>query len=112
MMHFPDPNVPIEETLSTLSEEVKDGRVRAPACSNFDANQLQQAVEASASGGYQPFAAHQPEYNLVMPPYAEVEEPDYVYHPVGLYELEDRIFPFAKGKTSPAPYTVPWVEGS
>ena len=96
MMHFPDPNVPIEETLSTLSEEVEAGRVRAPACSNFDANQLQQAMEASASGGYQPFAAHQPEYNLVMPPYAEVDETDYVYHPVGLYELEDRIFPLCQ----------------
>lgn len=96
MMHFVDPNVPIEETLSTLSEEVQAGRVRAPACSNFGADQLRQAMEACASGGYQLFAAHQPEYNLVMPPYAEVDKPDYIYHPVGLYELEDRIFPFCQ----------------
>ena len=96
MMHFPDPNVPIKETLSALSDEVETGRIRAPACSNFNADQLQRAVEASASGGYQRFVAHQPEYNLVMPPYAEVKEPDYIYHPVGLHELEDRIFPFCQ----------------
>ena len=28
-----------------------------------------------------------------MPPYADVEDPDYIYHPVGLYEIEDQIFP-------------------
>ena len=96
MMHFPDPNVPIEETLSTLSEEVEAGRVRGMGCSNFTANQLEEALEASALGGYENFAVYQPEYNLVMPPYAEVDEPDYVYHPVGLYELEDQIFPICQ----------------
>ena len=93
MMHFPDPNVPIEETLATLSEEAEAGRVRALGCSNFNATQLEEAHAVSASGGYRHFEVHQPEYNLVMPPYPDAQAPDYVYHPVGLFELEDRIFP-------------------
>ena len=103
MMHLHDPTVPIEETLSTLSEEIKVGRVRTIGFSNFNTHQLQEALDTSASGGYQRFAVQQPGYSLITPlltwPSAVrgpiwVEDPDYSL--VGLYEVEDQLFPICQ----------------
>jgi aryl-alcohol dehydrogenase-like predicted oxidoreductase len=96
MIHLPDLTVPIEETLSTLTEEFEAGRVRAIACSNFDSDQLAEALQVSASGGYQRFAVLQPEYSLAMSPYSKPEDP---FHAVGLYEVEDRLFPLCQSET-------------
>jgi aryl-alcohol dehydrogenase-like predicted oxidoreductase len=46
-VHFPDPQVPIEETLGALRELVSAGKVREIGCCNFDAEQL----TAAAPGG-------------------------------------------------------------
>ena len=46
MIHLPDLKVSIEETLSALTAEFDAGRVRAIACSNFDADQLTEALQA------------------------------------------------------------------
>jgi aryl-alcohol dehydrogenase-like predicted oxidoreductase len=49
-VHFPDPQVPIEETLGALRELVSAGKVREIGCCNFDAEQL----TAAAPGGDRP----------------------------------------------------------
>jgi aryl-alcohol dehydrogenase-like predicted oxidoreductase len=95
LMHFPDLTVPIEETLSTLTEEMESGKVRSIGLSNCTALQLQEALDTSASGGYQRFAVLQPEYSLAMPQYAYSEAPPFLNLP-GLYEIEDGVFPICQ----------------
>ena len=95
MMHVPDHTVPIDETLSTLTEEMEAGKFRSIGFSNCTALQLQEALDTSASGGYQRFAVLQPEYSLAMPPYAHDEVPPFFNLP-GLYEIEDGVFPICQ----------------
>ena len=95
MMHVPDHTVPIEETLSALTEEMKAGKVRSIGFSNCTALQLQEALTTSASGGYQRFEVLQPEYSLAMPPDAHGEQAPFLNLP-GLYEVEDGVFPICQ----------------
>ena len=96
MMHFPDLTVPIEETLSTLTEEIKAGRIRTIGFSNFYTHQLHEAMATSASGGYQRFEVQQPEYSLVMNPWSFIRYPENDSYPIGLYETEDQLFPICQ----------------
>ena len=65
LMHNPDTSTPIGETLEALTAEVKAGRVGVIGCSNYSAEQLREALDASAAGGYERFEISQPEYNLI-----------------------------------------------
>jgi aryl-alcohol dehydrogenase-like predicted oxidoreductase len=56
---------PLEETMSTLNELVRQGKLRQIACSNFSAVQMRRAREVCESGGYAQFVADQPEYNMI-----------------------------------------------
>lgn len=61
-IHRPDPDVPMEETLGALNELVVAGKVREIGCSNFSAEQLQEA-EKAAKGGAR-YVSVQNEYSL------------------------------------------------
>jgi aryl-alcohol dehydrogenase-like predicted oxidoreductase len=63
-LHTPDPNVPIEDTLGALDELVKAGKVREIGCSNFSAEQLREAEEATREGAAR-FVSVQNEYSLL-----------------------------------------------
>ena len=65
-LHNPD-DTPIAETLAAMSEEVAAGRTRAIGCSNFSAEQLSDALEASATQGLSRFDVIQPPYSLALP---------------------------------------------
>jgi aryl-alcohol dehydrogenase-like predicted oxidoreductase len=65
-VHFPDPNVPIEETLRALDELVRDGKVRATGCSNFSPAQVSKALDTSARLGTASFVTCQDEYSLLV----------------------------------------------
>jgi aryl-alcohol dehydrogenase (NADP+) len=97
MIHLPDLKVSIEETLSALTAEFDAGRVRAIACSNFDADQLTEALQASSSGEYQRFIIVQAEYSLAIPQYIKPGDPGH-FHAVRLCEAEDRLFPFCQSE--------------
>jgi aryl-alcohol dehydrogenase-like predicted oxidoreductase len=62
--HFPDPSVPIAETLGVLNELIADGKVREIGCCNFTAAMLTEADEAARSDGLQGFASVQNPLNL------------------------------------------------
>jgi aryl-alcohol dehydrogenase-like predicted oxidoreductase len=64
-MHLPDKITPIEETLSTLNDLVKQGKVRYVGCSNFAAWQLADADWAARTVGYSRFISAQNRYNLL-----------------------------------------------
>lgn len=64
-LHAPDPGTPIEETLGELAALVAEGKIREIGCSNFDAQQLDEAVKASGSISVAPFASVQNHYSLL-----------------------------------------------
>ena len=65
-VHSPDPDTPIEETLSALDDLVRAGKVRYAGCSNFPAWQLADALWTSDRRGLVRFDAAQPRYNLLF----------------------------------------------
>jgi aryl-alcohol dehydrogenase-like predicted oxidoreductase len=64
-LHFPDPHTPIEETLSTLTTLVQQGKVRYIGCSNFTGWQIADAHWIAATKGYEPFVSVQNEWSLL-----------------------------------------------
>jgi aryl-alcohol dehydrogenase-like predicted oxidoreductase len=64
--HRPDGITPILETLETLHELVKAGKVRAIGASNFDADQLREAAAVAEEHGLTPFTAVQNDYSLLV----------------------------------------------
>ena len=65
-LHRPDPETPIEETLETLSDLVRMGKVRYVGCSNYLAYQVARALGRSDTHGYAHFVSVQARYNLVF----------------------------------------------
>jgi len=63
--HRPDPTTPIEETLQTLDNLVRAGKVRYIGCSNFAAWQLCEALWTSRANGLESFVTVQSRYNLL-----------------------------------------------
>ena len=63
-LHKPDPDTPIEESLSALDQLVRQGKVLYPAVSNFPAWRVADALGAQAQAGWDPLVAVQPLYNI------------------------------------------------
>ncbi len=64
-MHAWDPTSPIEETLQTLDEFVRAGKVRHIGVSNYSGWQLERAIQISSHHGWSPIVSMQPQYNLL-----------------------------------------------
>ncbi len=64
-VHAWDPLTPLEETLSTLNDLVRQGLVRYVGASNFKGWQLQKALDLSHANGWERFVCLQPQYNLL-----------------------------------------------
>jgi 1-deoxyxylulose-5-phosphate synthase len=64
-LHQPDYSVPLEETLETMDELVRAGKVRYPAVSNLAAWQVCEIHWIAEKRGYQPPYVSQPMYNLL-----------------------------------------------
>ncbi len=62
--HWPDTDVPIEETLDVFGELVASGKVRHIGVSNYPTSHMQRALEVSGDGR-PAFVSLQPHYNLV-----------------------------------------------
>ena len=63
--HGPDPNVPIEETLSALDRLVRDGKVREIGNSNFSGAQIDEAESVAQRDGLAQFVSAQNHFNLL-----------------------------------------------
>lgn len=81
MMHHPDPNVPIEESLRALEDLVRQGKVLHIGCSNFSTWQVAQMNGYLAANNMTPLTAIEPPYNLLtrdieieMLPYARAKD--------------------------------------
>jgi aryl-alcohol dehydrogenase-like predicted oxidoreductase len=65
LIHQPDPTTPIGDTLEAMNALVTAGKVRELGCSNFTADQLDEAAAAASERGLRPFVTVQNEYNLL-----------------------------------------------
>jgi len=64
-LHHVDPTTPLKETLVTLNDLVRAGKVRYIGCSNFAAWQLEKALRVSEVHDLDAFVCTQPRYNIV-----------------------------------------------
>ncbi len=64
-LHGFDAQTPIEETLQTLDQMVRSGKVRYIACSNFSGWHLMKSLAISERYGWARYVAHQAYYSLI-----------------------------------------------
>ncbi|KQW48615.1 aldo/keto reductase [Nocardioides sp. Root1257] len=64
-LHEPDGVTPIEETLSALTDLVREGKVRYVGCSNFDGWQVADAAWTAQTAGLEGFVSVQNRYSLL-----------------------------------------------
>lgn len=92
-LHWRDPGTPIEETLSALTELVREGKVRYLGSSNLTGWQVTDAEWTSQTRGLERFVSAQNEYSLVGCGAEDDLIPALVHHGVGLLPY----FPLASG---------------
>jgi len=71
--HQDDPKTPLEETLATFAELIREGKVRAIGASNYAAARLDEALKTSTRLKLPRYESLQPLYNLVERPAYEAE---------------------------------------
>jgi aryl-alcohol dehydrogenase-like predicted oxidoreductase len=64
--HRPDPETPVEETLRTMNDLIRQGMVRYIGCSNMPAWQVADAQWTAKSLGLEGFTSCQDEYSLLV----------------------------------------------
>ncbi len=65
LLHVPDANTPVAETLAALNELIDAGKVREIGCSNFSAAMLDEAASVASANGLRPFVNVQNNYSLL-----------------------------------------------
>ncbi|SEH03642.1 Predicted oxidoreductase [Nonomuraea solani] len=91
--HFPDGVTPIEETLSALTELVREGKVRHIGSSNVDGRQITEAARAARAGGHASFVSVQIHWSLLDRSVEREAVPAAVAHGAGVLPY----FPLAHG---------------
>ena len=65
LLHQPDPDTSIGDTLEAMNALRAAGKVRELGCSNFTADQIDEAAAAAAERGLRPFVTVQNDYSLL-----------------------------------------------
>jgi aryl-alcohol dehydrogenase-like predicted oxidoreductase len=100
--HRDDTDTPLEETLQTFDELVRQGKVRAIGASNYTAPRLAEALRISDQQGYARYESIQPFYNLVeRHEYEETLEPLILEQHVGVIPYSSLASGFLSGKYQP-----------
>jgi aryl-alcohol dehydrogenase-like predicted oxidoreductase len=92
-LHFPDAVTPIEETLSALTDLVREGKVRYLGHSNFTGWQAADADWTARTGGFERFVSAQNHYSLLERGVERDLVPALEAYGVGLIPF----FPLARG---------------
>lgn len=71
--HDDDKETPLEETLETFTDLIKQGKVRAIGASNYSGPRLKEALEVSKNHELASYQCLQPEYNLYAREHYEKE---------------------------------------
>jgi aryl-alcohol dehydrogenase-like predicted oxidoreductase len=97
--HQDDPETPVEETLATYGELVREGKIRAIGASNFGAARLAESIAISERAGLPRYESLQPLYNLYDRAEFEAElEPLCVKHGIGVIGYYSLAAGFLTGK--------------
>jgi aryl-alcohol dehydrogenase-like predicted oxidoreductase len=97
--HDDDHTTPMEETLETYSQLIKEGKVRTIGASNFSAARLLKAIETSEKNGYARYESLQPLYNLCERNEFEKEtEPVCIKNNIGVISYYSLASGFLTGK--------------
>ena len=92
-LHRPDPVTPIEETLSALSDLVREGKVRYLGSSNFAGWQVADAQWIARDRGHERFISAQNDYSLLNRGVEDDLVPALEHYGIGLLPF----FPLANG---------------
>jgi aryl-alcohol dehydrogenase-like predicted oxidoreductase len=97
--HTDDAATPLEETLETFTQLIRQGKVRAIGASNYSADRLAQALKISKEKGYARYESLQPHYNLYeRAGYEEQLEPLCLREHVGVISYFSLASGFLTGK--------------
>ena len=97
--HDDDATTPVEETLGTYAELIREGKVRAIGASNYTADRLALALDTSERLGLPRYESLQPLYNLVeRADYEDALEPLCVARRVGVINYYALASGFLTGK--------------
>jgi aryl-alcohol dehydrogenase (NADP+) len=66
LLHQPDPDTPIEESVRTMNDLVTAGKIRYGGCSNFPADQVARALCIAEAKNFVRFDGVQSRYNLLF----------------------------------------------
>jgi diketogulonate reductase-like aldo/keto reductase len=116
-VHWPNPRIPIKETMRAMEKLVSDGKIRYIGVSNFSLTQLREAEEALSK---QEIVSNQVEYSLVsrsiekdILPYAEKEKITIIaYSPLARGNIPIDLIPrdiLEKYGATPAQIMLAWV---
>ncbi len=95
-LHWPDPETPLEETMSALDYLVKRGDVRYIGCSNFGSELIGEAARIAEAHHLTKFVSAQPYYNMLGRGIEDRDVPRCVKEGVGLIPYS----PLAQGLLS------------
>ncbi len=93
IVHMPDPETPIAETLDALNTLVDQGKVRYIGCSNFSGWQISDAQWTAQTSGLRGFVTAQNEWSLLERKIEAEVVPACGHHGLGLMPY----FPLASG---------------
>jgi len=63
--HRPDPDTPIEETMSALDTAIRQGKVLYGGISSYSGDETRKAIDACEKNGFYKPIIHQPSYNML-----------------------------------------------
>lgn len=95
-LHFPDPECPIDETLTALDRLVKSGKVLEIGCCNFSASQINEAAATGTRRALRRFSSAQNRLNLLRQEALADVVPACATHAMGFLPY----FPLASGLLS------------
>lgn len=83
-LHFPDSATPIDETLETLTDLVREGKIRYAGSSNFAGWQVTDAEWVARTRGFDRFISAQNRYSLLQRDMEAEVIPACAHHGIGL----------------------------
>ena len=105
-IHHVDIQTPLEEMLRAFDDLVRQGKIRYPACSNYEAWRLMEALWISDSKGLSRFEAYQPQYSLVVRDIEEELVPVCALKGLGMVVWSPLAGGYLSGKYQPGQHSV------